>query len=189
MSFDSDRLRETDRGRSRRASGRSTTRFEFPNLASRARLGVTVQELTPELAEYFGASDGLLVSSVMADSPASRSGVKAGDVITSVDGRSVASAGDLAREAARLLERRRGGPRYRARQETEHDQRKDRDARGSACAATASGASNSNPGIAVSRLTIDCGLLTVDCLCGGDSVGRRFGRRFDRRRGASREAS
>jgi serine protease Do len=72
--------------------------FEFPNPAARSRLGVTVQELTPELAAYFGAADGVLVSSVVADSPASRSGIKAGDVITTVDGRSIASAGDLVRE-------------------------------------------------------------------------------------------
>ena len=72
--------------------------FEFPDAAARSRLGVTVQELTPELAAYFGAADGVLVSSVVADSPASRSGIKAGDVITTVDGRSIASAGDLVRE-------------------------------------------------------------------------------------------
>jgi serine protease Do len=71
--------------------------FEFPSLASRTRLGVTVQELTPELAEYFGAADGVLVASVVADSPASKSGLRAGDVITSVDGRSITSAGDLTR--------------------------------------------------------------------------------------------
>jgi S1-C subfamily serine protease len=64
----------------------------------RTRLGVTVQELTPELAAYFGASDGVLVSSLVADSPASRAGVKVGDVIASVDGRSITSAADLARE-------------------------------------------------------------------------------------------
>ena len=72
--------------------------FEFPDPAARSRLGVTVQELTPELAAYFGAADGVLVSSVVADSPASRSGITAGDVITAVDGRSIASAGDLVRE-------------------------------------------------------------------------------------------
>jgi len=72
--------------------------FEFPDSAARSRLGVTVQELTPELAAYFGAADGVLVSSVVADSPASRSGITAGDVITAVDGRSIASAGDLVRE-------------------------------------------------------------------------------------------
>ena len=72
--------------------------FQTPGLASRARLGVTVQELTPELADYFGAPDGVLVASVVADSPASKAGIKAGDVITSVEGRSIRSAGDLYRE-------------------------------------------------------------------------------------------
>jgi serine protease Do len=72
--------------------------FGLPGLASRTRLGLVVQELTPELAEYFGAADGVLVSSVVADSPASRSGLKAGDVITSLDGRSIASAAELTRE-------------------------------------------------------------------------------------------
>jgi serine protease Do len=72
--------------------------FEVHGFASRTRLGVTVQELTPELAEYFGAADGVLVSSVVADSPASRSGLKAGDVITSIDGRTIESAAELTRE-------------------------------------------------------------------------------------------
>jgi S1-C subfamily serine protease len=71
----------------------------FP--ASRGRLGVSVQEITPELAEYFGAKNGgALVSSVTPESAASKAGVKAGDVIVSVNGRSVRDAGDLARELA-----------------------------------------------------------------------------------------
>jgi serine protease Do len=89
-----------DTDRVRREIEDFTTRirpFEFPDLASRSRLGVTVQELTPELAAYFGATDGVLVSSVVADSPASRSGLKAGDVIATVDGRSIASTADLIR--------------------------------------------------------------------------------------------
>lgn len=89
-----------DADRVRRQIDEFSTRipFEFPDPAARTRLGVTVQELTPELAAYFGAADGVLVSSVVADSPASRSGIKAGDVITTVDGRSIASAGDLVSE-------------------------------------------------------------------------------------------
>jgi C-terminal processing protease CtpA/Prc len=97
LSIDSDRVR--------RQIEEFTTRirpfeygFEVPDLGARARLGVTVQGLTSELAAYFGASDGVLVSSVVADSPASRSGIRAGDVITSVDGRNITSAADLARE-------------------------------------------------------------------------------------------
>jgi serine protease Do len=68
------------------------------DLTPRARLGVNVQELTPELAEYFGAKDGVLVASVAPDSPASRAALKAGDVITTVNGRSIASSSDLVRE-------------------------------------------------------------------------------------------
>jgi serine protease Do len=64
----------------------------------RGRLGVTVQELTPELAAYFGVKDGLLVSAVQADSPAAKAGIKAGDVIGSVDGKAVAASDELIRE-------------------------------------------------------------------------------------------
>jgi serine protease Do len=71
--------------------------FEFPSMRP-TRLGVNVHELTPDLAAYFGARDGVLVASVTADSPAAKSGLKAGDVITSVDGRDIDSAADLTRE-------------------------------------------------------------------------------------------
>lgn len=72
--------------------------FEFPEMMSRSRLGVSVHDLTPELAAYFGATDGVLVASVTADSPAAKAGIKAGDVITSVDGRAITSAAGLVRE-------------------------------------------------------------------------------------------
>lgn len=68
--------------------------------AGRGRLGVTVQDLTPELAAYFGVKDGLLVNSVQADSPAAKAGIKAGDVIQSVDGKAVTTANQLVRELA-----------------------------------------------------------------------------------------
>jgi serine protease Do len=65
--------------------------------AARRWLGVTVQELPSQLAEYFGAKEGVLVSSVADDSPASRAGLKAGDVITKVGTTTVRSRGDLLR--------------------------------------------------------------------------------------------
>lgn len=68
-----------------------------PGMPPRARLGVSVQRLTPQLREFFGAKEGVLVSSVTDASPASRAGLKAGDVIASVNGQRVQSQGDLLR--------------------------------------------------------------------------------------------
>jgi serine protease Do len=72
--------------------------FDLPGALSGRRLGVSVDELNDQLAEYFGAKGGLLVTSVTDGSAASRAGLKAGDVITSINGRSVRSRDDLIRE-------------------------------------------------------------------------------------------
>jgi serine protease Do len=61
------------------------------------RLGVTVQELTSQLAAYFGAKDGVLITAVTEGSAAAKAGLKAGDVITAVDDHAVAAASDLVR--------------------------------------------------------------------------------------------
>lgn len=65
--------------------------------AGRGRLGVQLQELTPEIAPFFGApSDkGVLVWKVMEDSPAAAAGIKAGDVIVEIEGKKVADTEDL----------------------------------------------------------------------------------------------
>jgi serine protease Do len=65
--------------------------------SDRPRLGVSVQALTPQLAAYFGTKEGVLVSAVTDDSPASRAGLKAGDVIVSVNGQNISSRADLTR--------------------------------------------------------------------------------------------
>jgi bifunctional DNase/RNase len=56
------------------------------------KLGLSVQELESELAEYLGAVGvpGVLVASVVADSPAARAGLRRGDILQSLDGRSTA---------------------------------------------------------------------------------------------------
>ena len=72
--------------------------FDFPGALSGRRLGVSVGELSDQLAEYFGAKEGVLVTSVTDGSAASRAGLKAGDVITSINGRAVRSRDDLVRE-------------------------------------------------------------------------------------------
>jgi len=70
--------------------------FDFPALSGR-RLGVTVEELTGQLADYFGAKDGVLVTAVTDGSPAATAGLKAGDVITTVNGDRIGSREDLVR--------------------------------------------------------------------------------------------
>ena len=72
----------------------------LPRMTSpRGRLGVQTSELTPQLAEYFGVKDGgVLVSSVTADSPAAKAGLKAGDIITSLNGGRVRDTDDLVDE-------------------------------------------------------------------------------------------
>jgi C-terminal processing protease CtpA/Prc len=72
--------------------------FDVRIWARPGRLGVGVQSLTPELAEYFGVKEGVLVTSVTKDSAAAKAGIKAGDVITTVDGKSVDDAGELRRQ-------------------------------------------------------------------------------------------
>jgi serine protease Do len=103
MDIDGDRIRrEIERGMQN-----IPDRFEYriPDMIpgirsmSRGRLGVTVESLSPQLADYFGVKDGgALVSSVTKDSAAEKAGLKAGDVITSVNGDRVRDADSLSRE-------------------------------------------------------------------------------------------
>jgi serine protease Do len=54
----------------------------------RGFLGITMQPLDRELADYLGIPDttGVVINSVMQDSPAARAGLRTGDVITSFNG-------------------------------------------------------------------------------------------------------
>ena len=63
----------------------------------RGRLGVHIQDLTPELAEAFGveAGSGALISKVMPDSAAKAADLREGDVITMVNGRAIKGATEL----------------------------------------------------------------------------------------------
>ena len=68
-------------------------------LGNNRRMGVTTVQLTKQLADYFGIADGkgVLVTSVSDNSAASKAGLKAGDVITTVDGDVIEGPGDLSR--------------------------------------------------------------------------------------------
>jgi len=63
----------------------------------RGRLGVHIQDLTPELAQAFGveAGSGALISKVMPDSAAKAADLREGDVITMVNGRTIKGATEL----------------------------------------------------------------------------------------------
>ena len=65
--------------------------------ATHARLGVSIQEVNQVLADSFKLAkpEGALVAAVEPDSPASKAGLKTGDVIQSVDGHRIVSSGDL----------------------------------------------------------------------------------------------
>lgn len=65
--------------------------------ASHARLGVTVQEVNQNLAESFGLDrpEGALVTSVDKGSPADRAGLKAGDVIRTINGQAIGASSEL----------------------------------------------------------------------------------------------
>ena len=56
--------------------------------------GVTVQDLTGQLGDYFGASDGVLVTSIEDGSWAKTLGLKPGDVITKVNDYTIRSSAD-----------------------------------------------------------------------------------------------
>jgi serine protease Do len=69
---------------------------------SRPRLGIDAEEISGQLGSYFGAPDGegVLVRSVNAGSVAEKAGVKAGDVITKLNGDRIRSLGDLREKLA-----------------------------------------------------------------------------------------
>ena len=76
-------------------------------LGGSRRIGVSTTELTKQLADYFGVTGGagVLVTSVAEDGPAAKAGIRAGDVITAVDGEAINSSGDI----SRLVNRKKDG--------------------------------------------------------------------------------
>jgi serine protease Do len=66
---------------------------------TRGWIGVQIQPVTPDIADSLGLkkAEGALVAEPQAGSPAAKAGIKSGDVITSVDGKPVKDARDLAK--------------------------------------------------------------------------------------------
>jgi len=79
-----------------------TEQLRTSGKVTRGRIGVTIQEMTRELAESFGLSKptGALISSVEKNAPADKAGIEASDVILKFDGKPVNSSTDLPRMVA-----------------------------------------------------------------------------------------
>lgn len=71
---------------------------------TRGWMGVAIQDITPELAEYYNLKEksGVLVAKVYRDDPADKAGIVPGDVITHVKGEEVKSSRDLSTAIAGL---------------------------------------------------------------------------------------
>jgi serine protease Do len=64
---------------------------------SHGYMGIGISDVTPENSKFFELHDanGALVTQVQSDTPASRAGLKVGDVITELDGHKISDAGQL----------------------------------------------------------------------------------------------
>lgn len=73
------------------------SQLEQKGKVTRGWLGVTIQELTPELSQKFGLKNpkGALVGDVAKGSPAEKAGIKRGDVILEFNGKKVEDVGNL----------------------------------------------------------------------------------------------
>jgi serine protease Do len=71
---------------------------------TRGWLGVTIQDLTPELADYYGIKDGkgALVGEVFPGDPADKAGIRPKDVIVEVDEKKIEGSRDLSRTIAEV---------------------------------------------------------------------------------------
>jgi len=71
---------------------------------TRGWMGVGIQDLTPELAEYYKVKDetGVLVTQVFEGDPADKAGIKTNDIITAVNGEPVTDSRELSRRIAAL---------------------------------------------------------------------------------------
>lgn len=70
----------------------------------RGWLGISIQEVTPQLAREFGLekSQGALIADVLAGSPAQKAGLKQGDVVISLMGRPIDGASQLRNQVAQI---------------------------------------------------------------------------------------
>ncbi len=71
---------------------------------TRGWLGVSIQDLSPDLAEYYGVKNGkgALVGEVFKGDPADKAGIKPKDVIIEIDGKKIPDSRDLSQKIAEI---------------------------------------------------------------------------------------
>jgi len=67
-------------------------------------LGVSIQDITPEIAEYFNLPDrkGALISEIVPGSPAEKAGLKPGDILRALNGKTINKVNDLLKEVGSI---------------------------------------------------------------------------------------
>ncbi len=70
----------------------------------RGRLGVYIEDVSGDLAEYFEipGGEGVLVEGIVEDSPAEAAGIKAGDIIYKVEGKAICCTEELVEAIAKM---------------------------------------------------------------------------------------
>lgn len=70
----------------------------------RGWLGVSMQDMTQELAESFGLEEpnGALIASVLKDGPADKAGIKAGDILVAISGKPLKNSSEMLNVVAAL---------------------------------------------------------------------------------------
>jgi serine protease Do len=71
--------------------------YDFFSFRDRPRLGIYYEDITEQLARFLGVDEGtgVLITSVIEDSPAEKAGLQAGDVIIRIGDQTVKDSGDL----------------------------------------------------------------------------------------------
>lgn len=84
--------------------GQNFGKANFFYFSNKGRLGVSTQDLNEQLGRYFGVEkgQGVLVSFVADNSPAAKAGIKAGDCVVAINGRSITDTGDLRNELRKV---------------------------------------------------------------------------------------
>ncbi|NOS97134.1 MAG: Do family serine endopeptidase [Methylotenera sp.] len=72
---------------------------------TRGWIGIEAQDMTPELAESFKlkTAEGALVAGVLRGSPADKAGLRAGDILLSIEGKPIADTGSMLNLIAALI--------------------------------------------------------------------------------------